>query len=93
MGDETPKGNPALCADPSLCDVPAHRRAAAPVTQTTRLSVNGSTSIVITPPLPCGLTGCVAELHITHKHGNTTRVHLDARQRREMVMALGGQIQ
>lgn len=63
-----------------------------PVGQTTRLSVNGSTSIVVTPPLPCGLDECVAELHITHKHGDTTRVHLNARQRRELVVALGGEV-
>lgn len=69
-----------------------HREAkAVPVTQTTRLSVNGSTSVVVTPPLPCGLAGCVAELHITSKHGDTQRVHLNAQQRRELVIGLGGQ--
>lgn len=60
------------------------------VAHTTRLSVNGSTSLVVTPPLPCGLTECVAELHITGKHGETNRVHLNAQQRRELVIALGG---
>lgn len=64
--------------------------ATGPVNHTTRLSVNGSTSIVVTPPLPCGLAECVAELHITGKHGDTNRVHLNARQRRELVMGLGG---
>jgi hypothetical protein len=63
-----------------------------PVAGTTRLSVNGSTSLVVTPPLPCGLAGCVAELHVTHKHGDTARVHLSARQRRELVVALGGEL-
>lgn len=61
-----------------------------PVPHTTRLSVNGSTSVVVTPPLPCGLDECVAELHITGKHGDTNRVHLSAKQRRELVIALGG---
>ena len=61
-----------------------------PVGKTTRLSVNGSTSLVVTPPLPCGLAECVAELHVTGKHGDTNRVHLNARQRRELVTALGG---
>jgi len=61
-----------------------------PVGQTTRLSVNGSTSLVVTPPLPCGLAECVAELHITGKYGDTQRVHLSAKQRRELVFALGG---
>jgi hypothetical protein len=60
-----------------------------PVPHTTRLSVNGSTSVVVTPPLPCGLAGCVAELHITGKHGDTQRVHLSAQQRRELVIGLG----
>jgi hypothetical protein len=61
-----------------------------PVGQTTRLSVNGSTSLVVTPPLPCGLEGCVAELHITSKHGDTQRVHLNGQQRRELIFGLGG---
>lgn len=61
-----------------------------PVSKTSRLSVNGSTSLVVTPPLPCGLAECVAELHVTSKHGDTQRVHLSARQRRELVVALGG---
>lgn len=61
-----------------------------PVPHTTRLSVNGSTSVVVTPPLPCGLAGCVAELHIIGKRGDTQRVHLSAQQRRELVIALGG---
>lgn len=63
----------------------------APVIKTTRLSVNGSTSIIVTPPIPCGLDGCVAELHITHKRGDTTRLHISAQQRRELIIALGGQ--
>lgn len=62
------------------------------VAKTTRLSVNGSTSLVVTPPLPCGLAGCVAELHITGKHGDTQRVHLSAQQRTELVNALGGRM-
>lgn len=62
------------------------------VSVTTRLSVNGSTSLVVTPPLPCGLAHCVAELHITGKHGDTNRVHLSAKQRRELIGALGGVI-
>jgi hypothetical protein len=60
------------------------------IAHTTRLSVNGSTSMVITPPLPCGLEACVAELHITGKHGDTNRVHLNDRQRRELISGLGG---
>lgn len=64
-----------------------------PVTQTTRLSVNGSTSVVVTAPLPCGLEGCVGELHITSKHGDTQRVHLNAQQRRELILGLGGAAQ
>jgi hypothetical protein len=61
-----------------------------PVAKTTRLSVNGSTSLVVTPPLPCGLVMCVGELHITGKHGDTQRVHLSARQRSELIAGLGG---
>jgi hypothetical protein len=62
-----------------------------PVDRTTRLSVNGSTSIVVVPPIVCGLAEpCVAELHLTHKYGDTTRLHLSAKQRRELVIALGG---
>lgn len=63
----------------------------APVVKTTRLSVNGSTSIVVTPAIPCGLNRCVAELHVTHKHGDTTRLHVNEQQRRELITALGGQ--
>lgn len=64
---------------------------ATPVGQTTRLSVNGSTSVVVTPPVPCALPEpCVAELLITHKHGDTNRIHLNARQRRELIVGLGG---
>lgn len=61
-----------------------------PVTATTRLAANGSTSLVVTAPLPCGLRECVAELHVTHKHGDTTRVHLSGDQRAELIEALGG---
>jgi hypothetical protein len=61
---------------------------ATPVTQTTRLSANGSTSLVITPPLPCGLAECVAELHVTSKHGDTNRIHLNAQQRAELIGGL-----
>jgi hypothetical protein len=60
------------------------------VRHTTRLSVNGSTSLVVTPPLPCGLAECVAELHVTGKHGDTQRIHLSGKQRRELIAALGG---
>lgn len=69
-----------------------HSKGAAmrPVTATTRLAANGSTSLVVTAPLPCGLRGCVAELHVTHKHGDTTRVHLSGDQRAELIEALGG---
>lgn len=66
------------------------RASTRPVGVTTRLSVNGSTSLVVTPPLPCGLVGCVAELHITGKHGDTNRVHLNAQQRGELIAGLGG---
>jgi hypothetical protein len=62
------------------------------VATTTRLTANGSTTLVVTPPLPCGLVGCVAELHVTHKHGDATRVHLNGEQRRELIAALGGEI-
>lgn len=62
-----------------------------PINRTTRLSVNGSTSIVVVPPAPCALAEpCVAELHVTHKHGETTRLHLNNAQRRELIFALGG---
>jgi hypothetical protein len=61
----------------------------APVGQTTRLSTRGQTSIVVTPPLPCGLGGCVAELHVTIRH-NTSRIHLDATQRAELIRGLAG---
>jgi hypothetical protein len=62
-----------------------------PVTSTTRLSTNGQTSVIVTPPLPCGLGECVAELHVTIRH-DTTRIHLNAAQRRELITALGGVI-
>lgn len=63
----------------------------AAVSRTTRISTNGSTSVIVTPPRPCGLEGCVAEMHVTIKH-DTTRVHLNAQQRREMIQALGGSL-
>lgn len=62
-----------------------------PVTRTTRLSANGRTSVVVTPPLPCGLTGCVAEVHVTIK-SDTTRIHLNADQRHELILGLGGHV-
>jgi len=66
-----------------------HEPAARPVTETRRLSTNGQTSIVVRPPIPCGLTGCVAEMLVTIRH-DTTRIHLNAAQRAELIEALGG---
>jgi len=57
------------------------------ITSTTRLATRGQTSIIVTPPRPCGLGNCVAELHVTIRH-DTTRIHLDDAQRRELVRAL-----
>lgn len=62
---------------------------ARPVNTTTRLGTRGQTSIVVTPPLPCGLGDCVAEMHVTIRH-DTTRIHLDDSRRRALVEALGG---
>lgn len=64
---------------------------AEPVTSERRLSVNGSTSIVVTPPRPCGLGDCVAELAITIRY-DTIRAHLSSQQRRELIEALGGHL-
>jgi hypothetical protein len=61
------------------------------ITRTTRLATRGQTSTIVTPPLPCGLGGCVAELHVTVRH-DTTRIHLDDQQRRELISALGGAV-
>ncbi len=59
------------------------------ITGTTRLATRGQTSVVVTPPLPCGLGDCVVELHVTVRH-DTTRIHLDDAQRQQLVRALGG---
>lgn len=57
------------------------------ISRTTRLATRGQTSIIVTPPLPCGLGNCVAELHVTIRH-DTTRIHLDEQQRGELMRAL-----
>ena len=59
-----------------------------PVSQTTRLATRGQTSIIVTPPRPCGLGNCVAELHVTVR-SDTTRIHLDDQQRHELIVGLG----
>ncbi len=61
-----------------------------PVTKATELTTNGSTTLVVVPPAPCGLGECVAELLVTMGYGNGIRVHLNGRQRRELIEALGG---
>jgi len=66
-----------------------------PITQrvgrVTRVPVRGSTSIVIVPPKPCGLAGCVAEIEVTTKGAAAPiRVHLDEAQRAAVVRGLGG---
>ena len=63
-----------------------------PVTTTTRLPANGSTAISVTPPAPCGLEGCVAELRVTIGH-DSMRLHLAETQRTGLIQALGGEIQ
>jgi len=63
-----------------------------PVTQTTRITPNGSTTIVVQAPRPCGLAGCVAEVLFGRGSTLPTRVHLNAQQRRELVAALGGEM-
>lgn len=95
MGETTGQrivgGKPPISSRvPAMPPIPGSVDLLPAVRQTTRLSVNGSTSLVVTPPLPCGLMGCVAELHVTGKHGDTQRIHLSAKQRRELIAALGG---
>jgi hypothetical protein len=60
-----------------------------PITKTTRLTANGSTTVVVVPPEPCGLDGCVAEL-IVSTRSSGMRVHLNDQQRAELIEALGG---
>lgn len=60
------------------------------VAAVTRVPVNGSMSLVVVPPKPCGLVACVAELEIAARHGDTTRVHLNDAQRRSLIEGLGG---
>lgn len=59
------------------------------VTATTRLPARGQTVITVTPPAPCGLGDCVAELHVSIRN-DLTRVHLDDVQRTALIHALGG---
>lgn len=60
-----------------------------PVTEITRLPARGQTTVTVTPPRPCALDGCVAELDITVRH-DRMRVHLDDDQRNQLIEALGG---
>jgi hypothetical protein len=60
-----------------------------PIDRTTRLATRGQTSVIVVPPIPCGLTDCVGELHVTVRH-DTTRIHLDEQQRNQLIAALGG---
>ena len=62
-----------------------------PVTETTRLTAHGQTAVSVTPPAPCGLGDCVAELHVTIR-ADLMRVHLSAQQRAELIVALGGRL-
>lgn len=61
------------------------------VTETTRLPVRGQTTIVVTPPLPCGLAGCVAEIVVTIR-STSIRMHLDGQQRAALTAALDGPV-
>lgn len=56
----------------------------------TRLPANGSTAIVVGPPLACGLTGCVAELHVSIG-SSIIRAHLNDVQRNGLIAALQGE--
>lgn len=63
------------------------------VSRITRLKVNGSAAVSVHPPAPCGLRStCVAEVHVELKGQGPVRVHLDAEQREQLVLGLGGQI-
>ena len=62
-----------------------------PVERVTRVPARGSTTIVIVPPKPCGLAGCVGEIEVTTKGSAAPiRVHLDEAQRAAVVAGLGG---
>jgi hypothetical protein len=87
MGDETRNKPPIINRIPAMPppagDVP-------PVTTTTRVTPNGSTTVVVQAPRPCGLVGCVAEVLFGVGSNLPTRVHLNARQRAELILGLGG---
>lgn len=55
----------------------------------TRLPANGSTTVTVIPPRPCGLDGCIGELHVSIKHDGL-RIHLNEEQRVALIFALGG---
>lgn len=63
-----------------------------PVTKVTRLPAQGQTTIHVTPPRPCGLGNCIAELHVTIGH-DSLRLHLGPEQRQGLIEALGGKPQ
>jgi hypothetical protein len=85
MGDENVTDPPHVHTPPRLSIMP-------PVTEVTRLSANGTTRLTVTPPLPCGLTGCIAELHVGVGANVPTRVHLNGEQVAQLVVALGGSL-
>lgn len=61
------------------------------IDRVTRVPVRGSTSVVIVPPKPCGLVGCVGEIEVVTKGAAAPiRVHLDEAQRAAVVAGLGG---
>lgn len=61
-----------------------------PVRVTTHVPMHGSMSVQVTPPKPCALVACVAELEIGARYGDTMRVHLNDAQRAALIDALGG---
>lgn len=58
----------------------------------TRLKPNGSTLVTVSPPKPCGLKGCIAELLVEIKSQGAIRAHLDAEQVTQLVHGLGGAV-
>jgi hypothetical protein len=70
----------------------AELRRAEPVGKVRPLSVSrGSTIVAVTPPRPCGMGDCVAELHVSIRV-DTMRVHLDEYARVSLIRALGGAV-
>jgi len=62
------------------------------VSRITRLKPNGSTVVTVSPPRPCGLSGCIAELLVEIKSQGAIRAHLDAEQVTQLVHGLGGTV-